>query len=248
MPVEQKAVTLFVTGTDTGVGKSVIAAALARFFTSRGLRVGVMKPCESGVEDPRQPGPDAALLKWAAQSCDADELIAPYRLKAPLSPAAAAELERVVIEPQRILERAEEIGRGKDLLIVEGAGGLMVPLRGGYLIADLVRDLKMPLLVVARPDLGTINHTLLTVFAARAMDLPLAGFIVNRMPARPDAAAADAPHQLASLASADLLGVFPDVAGDRRDQVEGVCAAIAASPTLPWLLAALGVPAVNQKA
>lgn len=247
MPAEQKAACLFVTGTDTGVGKTVIAAALARFFTARGLRVGVMKPCESGVDDTSRPGPDAALLSWAAQSCDAEDLVAPYRLKAPLSPAAAAELEGIVIEPQRIVAGVEEIGKGKDLVIVEGAGGLMVPLRGGYLIADLVRDLKMPLLVVARPTLGTINHTLLTVFAARAMDLPLAGFVINRMPAQADAAAEDAPHQLASLASADLLGVFPEVEGDDREQVDGVCAAIAASPTLPWLLAALGVPAVDRR-
>jgi dethiobiotin synthetase len=95
--------------------------------------------------------------------------------------------------------------------------------------------------VGARPPLGTINHTLLTVFAARAMELPLAGFIINRMPADPDLAAAEAPHQLASLASADLLGVLPEVTGTPEEQIEQLSAVIAGLPTLPWLLKALDI-------
>jgi dethiobiotin synthetase len=108
-------------------------------------------------------------------------------------------------------------------------------------MADLVRQLNLPLLVVARPALGTINHTLLTVFAARAMELPLAGIILNRMPAAPDLAAAEAPHQLASLASADLLAVLPEVAGAPEVQIERLSEIIAGLPTLPWLLKSLGI-------
>ena len=241
MFAEQRPAGVFVTGTDTGVGKTLVAAGLALFCRGHGLQVGVMKPCETGVGDAQQPGADARLLRWAAGSGDADELLAPYRLPQPLAPAAAAEHAGVKIEPQLIVDRYAGICAGKDLVIVEGAGGLMVPLRGGFLVADLVRQLNIPLLVVARPSLGTINHTLLTVFAARAMELPVAGVVINRMPADPDLAAAEAPHQLATLASAPLLGVLPEVAGNPQEQVGQLSSAIAGLPSLPWLLAALGI-------
>jgi dethiobiotin synthetase len=233
---------LFITGTDTGVGKTLIAAALARFLTGRGMKVGVMKPVETGVADPSQLGPDGQLLQWASGSQSPLDHITPYRLQAPLSPAQAAELEKVRIEPSRIFATAHHLAEQHDFMIIEGAGGLMVPLRGGVLISDLVRELRYPLLVVSRPYLGTINHTLLTIFAARAMELPLAGFVLNNMPADPDEVAADAPHALASLASADLLGVFNRVdATDPRAHVEDLAGQIAALPTLSWLLRAIGI-------
>jgi len=241
MSVERRRAGLFVTGTDTGVGKTMVAAGLARFFNRYGLKIGVMKPCETGVADVARLGADARLLRWAAGSHDSDELLAPYRLQAPLAPAAAATHAGTIIDPQHISACYDQISVGKELVIVEGAGGLMVPLRGGYLMADLARQLNVPLLVVARPALGTINHTLLTVFAARTMELPLAGIILNRMPAQPDLAAGEAPHQLASLASADLLGVLPEVAGTPEEQIEQLSEVIAGLPTLPWLLRALGI-------
>jgi len=232
---------LFVTGTDTGVGKTLVAAALARYYRRRGLKIGVMKPCETGVADPRQPGDDARLLRWAAGSCDDDRVIAPYRLREPLAPSLAADREGVIIDPVRIADNLASVRAGKDLVIVEGAGGLMVPLRGGYLMADLVRELGLPMLVVSRASLGTINHTLLTIFAARAMELPLAGFMINRMPSQPNPAEQEAPHQLAALASADLLGVLPEVAGSTEEQVDRLADAIGALPTLSWLTNTLGL-------
>lgn len=244
MPAEGKCRGLFVTGTDTGVGKTLIAAALARYFRRRGMNVGVMKPCETGVVDVRQPGEDARLLRWAAGSNDDDTLIAPYRFAEPLAPALAAEREGVIIDPVRIGEALTMIGAGKDLVVVEGAGGLMVPLRGGYLIADLARQLGLPLLVVSRAALGTINHTLLTILAARSMELSLAGFVINRMPAEPDIAEEAAPHQLAALASANLLGVFPEVAGSPQVRVEQLADVLTNLPTLPWLMHAIGLPSI----
>lgn len=233
---------LFVTGTDTGVGKTLVAAAIARFYRRHGLRVGVMKPCETGVADSLQPGEDARLLRWAAGSLDDDQAIAPYRLREPLAPSLAAQREGVVIDPGVIADCLAKIRTGKDLMVVEGAGGLMVPLRGGYLVADLVRELKLPLLVVSRASLGTINHTLLTIFTARFMELPLAGFMINRMPSQPGIAEQEAPHQLAALASANLLGVLPEVAGSPEEQVEHLADALAGMPTLAWMNNVLGLP------
>ena len=241
MPADGSCPGVFVTGTDTGVGKTLVAAALALYCRRRGLNVGVMKPCETGVDDLTQPGADARLLRWAAGSRDADEDIAPYRLREPLAPALAAERDGVVIDPARIAGSLGTIRRGKDFVVVEGAGGLMVPLRGGYLVADLASQLGLPLLVVSRASLGTINHTLLTIFAARTMELPLAGFMINRIPTSPGIAEQEAPHQLASLASADLLGVLPDVAGTSEEKVEQLADALAALPTVTWLDVALGL-------
>lgn len=230
---------LFVTGTDTGVGKTMVAAAIARYGANRGGRIGVMKPCETGVAEPAAPGDDARLLAWAAQSADPDELIAPCRLREPLAPSRAAEIEQRIIDPHQLTEACRTVARDKDFMVVEGAGGLMVPLRGGYLMADLARQMGLPLLIVARPGLGTINHTLLTVFAARMMELPIAGIIINRMPEHPGAAEQSAPHDLAALASADLLGVLPEVTGAPQEQIARLAEALTA---IPRFARAVGMP------
>lgn len=242
MPAEQPALRgVFVTGTDTGVGKTLVAAALARFLAARGLHVGVMKPAETGVEDPSRLGPDGALLQWACGSSEPADRITPYRLRRPLAPSQAARHDGVYIDPEHLRQVAADLAARHDFLIVEGAGGLMVPLHGGYLMADFAGALGLPLLVVARPALGTINHTLLTVFAARGMELPLAGIIINNMPEHPDGAEAEAPHALASLASADLLAVLPHVSGSPEEQVLQLAGHLADSTSLPWLCTALGL-------
>jgi len=232
---------IFVTGTDTGVGKTMVSAALAHFLTKRGLNVGIMKPTESGVSDTARLGDDGSLLQWAANSSDALEEISPYRLHAPLAPAQAAKKERCFIDFTGLIATAQNLGKRHDFLIIEGAGGLMTPLSGGLLMADLAKAIGLPLLVVTVPRLGTLNQTLLTIFAAQQMEIPLAGYIINRMPMQPDEAAETTPHTLASLASADILGVLPEVYGDDREKVITLSSTLKTLPSLPWLLAALGV-------
>jgi dethiobiotin synthetase len=232
---------IFVTGTDTGVGKTMVSAALAHFLTARGLKVGVMKPAESGVSDPADLGDDGKLLQWAASSQDDLTEISPYRLRAPLAPAQAAEKEKCFIDFSRLVATAHTLGQRHDFLIIEGAGGLMTPLSGGLLMADLAKEIGLPLLVVTTARLGTLNQTLLTIFAARQMGIPVAGYMINRMPAQPDEAAERAPHTLSSLASADILGVLPEVSGDAREKILSLSATLKSLPSLPWLLAALGV-------
>jgi len=158
----------FITATDTAVGKTVVTAGLAASLRARGLDVAVFKPVQSGALA-NDPTGDAALL-------GADCL---YSFAAPLAPLVAARAEGTKIELEPILARARELAREHELLLVEGAGGLLVPLAPGLDVADLAAALGLPLIVVARAGLGTVNHTLLTIEAARARGLELTGVVLN---------------------------------------------------------------------
>lgn len=201
---------IFVTGTDTGVGKTIVAATLARLLRMNGASVGVMKPVTSGCREVSGElvSDDALLLSQAAGIGISDD-VAPYRLREALAPAVAARIDGVQVDFSFIKASFDRLASSCDFVIVEGAGGLMVPLSGGLLVADLARELGLPLLVVARPGLGTINHTVLTCFAARQMGLQVAGVIVNGMPENPGPAEQGAPHQIGSLCGASVLGVWP---------------------------------------
>jgi dethiobiotin synthetase len=158
----------FVTATDTGVGKTFVTAALAASLRARGRDVAVFKPVQSGaVAD--DPSGDAVLL-------GADCV---YAFSAPLAPLVAARAEGRTIELEPILARAGELARAHDLLLVEGAGGLLVPLADDLDLADLAAALGLPLVIVARAGLGTVNHTLLTIEAARTRGLDVAGVVLN---------------------------------------------------------------------
>jgi dethiobiotin synthetase len=174
---------VFVTGTGTEVGKTVVAAAIARTLAATGREVAVFKPAVTGLEDPGEP--DHALLRRAAGSAQSDEQIAPYRYGPPASPHLAAALAGEEIDPDRLRAAAAEAGRGADALVCEGVGGLLVPLSPGYLVRDLAADLALPLAIAASPGLGTINHTLLTVEAARSAGLEVAMVVLTPWPPDP---------------------------------------------------------------
>ena len=169
---------LFITGTDTGVGKTFVARGIASALRARGRRVGVLKPVETGCGAgmTRRPA-DALALRSAAGSTLSVDRICPYRLDAPLAPDVAARLENVRIDPEVILAAFRVIDADHDLTIVEGAGGLLVPIVQRYAMADLARDLDLPLLVVVDSRLGAINHTLLTLEAAAARGLAVRGYV-----------------------------------------------------------------------
>lgn len=232
---------LFVTGTDTGVGKTIVTAALARALRLRGVNVGVMKPVTSGCreQDGELISDDAELLAWAAGfNCDED--VAPYRLREPIAPADAAKIDGVRVDFGRIAECYRRLAARYEFVLVEGAGGLMVPLNGGMLVADLARHLGLPLLVVARPGLGTINHTVLTCFAATQMELEVRGVIVNRYPAVPGLAERGAAHQIGSLCGAPVLGVWPELQGSQEQVVEQVAEQFNSDPKSDIILRILG--------
>jgi dethiobiotin synthetase len=234
---------IFVTGTDTGVGKTVVAATLAYLLRMKGASVGVMKPVTSGCrEDNGGLVSDDALLlcRAAGVSCSGD--VAPYLLRESLAPAEAARIDEVCIDFGHIRACYERLKASHDFLIVEGSGGLMVPLAGGLLVADLVLNLDLPLLVVARPDLGTINHTVLTCFSAQQMGLSVAGVIVNNYPDAPGLAEQSAPHHIGSLCGAPVLGLWPHhEADDQMEIVEHLAGWLFNQPETAIVLRELGV-------
>ncbi len=189
---------VFVTGTGTGVGKTVVAAAIARTLAADGQRVAVFKPTVTGLEDPGEP--DHALLRRSASSEQADGEIAPYRYAPPMSPHLAAALAGEEIQPERLLTAAREAAAGADILVCEGVGGLLVPLSPNYLVRDLALDLGLPLVVAASPGLGTINHTLLTIAVARQAGLVVAAVVLTSWPEKPS------PIEMSNRETIEALG------------------------------------------
>jgi dethiobiotin synthetase len=173
----------FVTGTGTEVGKTVVAAAVAATAARDGQRVAVFKPAVTGLEEPGEA--DHELLRRAAGSSQADDEIAPYRYAPPVSPHLAAEMAGESIDPRRLVATARDAGAEADVLVCEGVGGFLVPLTLGYLVRDLARELALPVIVAAKPGLGTINHTLLTVEAVRAVGLALEAVVLTPWPEEP---------------------------------------------------------------
>jgi dethiobiotin synthetase len=185
---------VFVTGTGTEVGKTVVAAAIARTAHSSGARVAVFKPAVSGLDEyPLRPEvwefapelPDHVLLRLASGSAQGDDQIAPYRYGPAVSPHLAAELAGEPIDPDRLRGAALATNQDANLLVCEGVGGFLVPLAADYLVRDLARDLGMPVMIVASSGLGTINHTLLTIEAVRDAGLDVAAVVLNSWPAEP---------------------------------------------------------------
>jgi dethiobiotin synthetase len=216
---------VFVTGTDTEVGKSVVAASICAALAARGERVAAFKPAVTGLDELRgEFGRDHELLASAASAGQTQEEVAPYRFGPAVSPHLAAELAGITIEPADLVRAA----RAYDLLVCEGVGGLLVPITPGYLVRDLAVDLALPVVIAARPGLGTINHTLLTVEAARAAGLRVAAVVLTPWPAEPTA------MERSNRATIERLGGVPvsDLARTRPDALAETGAAL---PLEDWL-------------
>ena len=174
---------VFVSGTGTEVGKTVVAAVLARTAAGQGKSVAVFKPAVSGLDDAVEPDHD--LLRRAAGSRQSPDEVAPYRYGPPVSPHLGAELAGEAIDPARLVAAARAAANEADVLVVEGVGGFLVPLTLGYLVRDFARDLGLPVAIAAAPSLGTINHTLLTIESVRAVGLEAAAVVLTPWPAEP---------------------------------------------------------------
>jgi len=210
---------LFVTGTDTGVGKTFVSLALIHAWRAMGLRVGVMKPCETGCEerDGELIPEDATALLAAAGSGQSLDEVCPVRFRLPMAPAEAAALEGGGFSMADAARRCREIGDRHDVTLVEGAGGLLVPFEEQRTTVDLIAALDLPVLIVARAGLGTINHTWLTVERARSAGLEVLGVVFTRAldptthPPGPDEE--HNPAAVERLCRVEVLGRVPYLAG-----------------------------------
>lgn len=204
---------IFITGTDTGVGKTVVAAGLALALRAKGIRVGVMKPVATGCVgvQHRLVSHDAAYLMEAAEN-EFPALTNPVRYRQPLSPNVAASIEKKEVDLDQIRKAYRELQSYYDFIIVEGVGGLMVPLTRDYYVANLIREFNLPMVVVARSGLGTINHTLLTIDAAIVRGFDVKGIIFNRMPTTNiSIAEMTNPKVIHELSGVPVLGCLPEM-------------------------------------
>ncbi|RJQ49862.1 MAG: dethiobiotin synthase [Nitrospiraceae bacterium] len=203
---------IFIAGTDTGVGKTFVASGLIIAFRAAGNAVCPMKPIETGcISRKGQLVPEDALkLVQSAGIHESLDLVNPYRFRQPLAPAVASDLERTVIKKNKILSAYKQLSCKYDVMIVEGAGGIMAPVYKKYLFLDLIKDLNLPIAIVARAGLGTINHTLLTIKAAQSMGIDVTGVIVNNTSkSATDVSLKTNPRMIEKLSGRPVLGIVP---------------------------------------
>jgi dethiobiotin synthetase len=198
---------IFVTGTDTGVGKTVVTAALALSLRARGHDVGVLKPVQTGEGDA------AHLRRWVGLEEEVEE-IAPFSFAAPVAPLVAARLEGRELSLGEVTDRVHELSVRHEVTVVEGVGGLLVPVGPGWAVADLAAALGLPLVIVARAGLGTINHTLLTVAEARRCGLAIVGVVLNGYGRAPDRSEETNAELIEELADVPVLARIPWLHGE----------------------------------
>ncbi|MDW7727863.1 MAG: dethiobiotin synthase [Candidatus Methanoperedens sp.] len=200
---------IFITGTDTSIGKTAVAGGLAGALADKGLDVGVMKPVQSGagLRNGMFYSPDAEFMIAACGSQDEMELVCPVMLREPLAPSVAAELEGKTVDVGIIKNAYLELERRHDIVIVEGAGGIAVPVKDNFLYSDLIRFLGMPVIIVARAGLGTINHTFLTAEYAKTCGITVTGVIINGF--KGGTAEETNPGIIEKLTGVPILGIVP---------------------------------------
>jgi dethiobiotin synthetase len=199
---EEKVKTIFVTGTDTNVGKTVISAGLAAALYRRGVNVGVMKPVACGSREDSE-----FLLK--SIGCTQPDLITPVFMRLPLSPNVASRLERRTIRLSKVWKAFDALKRMHEVLVVEGVGGLMVPILDRYHVADMIRKMDARTVVVARSSLGTLNHTLMTLRVARQYRLDIRGLVINHVARKLGRAEKTAARTLRRISGVPILAEIP---------------------------------------
>ncbi|MFQ5328995.1 MAG: dethiobiotin synthase [Thermodesulfobacteriota bacterium] len=212
----------FITGTDTGIGKTFITALIATAMRKEGIDVGVMKPMETGCleKDGKLIPADATLLKEAVGTEDDIDLINPYRFHLPAAPSIAARAKGEVIERSLIMDPFELLAKRHETLLVEGVGGLMVPINETATVTDLIKWLALPVIIVAGTQLGTINHTLLTVSTARQHGIGIAGIVFNNYSEDEESAV----EEIVRFTTLPIIGRIPT--WDNKTSMEELIAAL----------------------
>jgi dethiobiotin synthetase len=206
MPINRQ---LFITATDTGVGKTLVSGLLLGYLLKQGIRAGYQKWAATGVDSVADLERVRELAELAGPPAEPLHLAVPYRLSYAASPHLAAELDGRQIEPETIIKAYEQIRVAYDMLLVEGVGGLLVPLARNMLLADLVARLRIPTLLVARTSLGTLNHTLLSLEALRSRQIPVLGILFSDGSAEDETIAADNLASIAEIGRIEVFGRLP---------------------------------------
>lgn len=209
----------FVTGTDTEIGKTFVTAGLAAALKKNGFDIGVWKPMMSGTkrEDPTS---DAFLLKSFSEDPNPLEWINPFQFDEPLAPYTAAKRANRIITKEMLLDKWNEVSGTHDFFLVEGAGGFAVPFSESFLASELAKELQLPLVIVARPSLGTVNHTLLTIFYARQLSIPIAGVIINGLEeSKLGTAEQTNPGLIEEFSNVPVLGTIPFLANKNKEEI-----------------------------
>ena len=220
---------LFITGTDTGVGKTIIAGAIANWFYRRGRRVAVLKPVATGCGKRREGlvSEDAEFLAVCSRTPYPLDLICPQRYAEPLAPSVAGRRANQPVDWEAIQRSIRIMSSDADVMVVEGVGGAMVPIDDKHLAMDFARMLQIPAVVVARAALGTINHTLLTVRALKELNVSVAGIVINQYPAdSPGVAEETSPREIEKWAKVPVLAIVPQEKIPEGELAGGIVGAI----------------------
>ena len=203
---------IFITGTDTDAGKTVATASLACCLERSGNEVTVIKPFQTGTDEEGLLDIEF-IYKVLGRDFDLEE-VCPVRLKNPLSPYNAAEIEKTEINISSVLSSLKEkFLNASGIVLYEGAGGLLVPITRNYYMSDFAKDMGLQLIIVSRPGLGTLNHTLLTIEHAKKMGLQILGIVICNYPQKPDLAESLNINTLMQLTDVEIIGVIPSIQG-----------------------------------
>lgn len=202
----------FVTGTDTGVGKTTITAALAASLRKHGIDVGVMKPIASGIAQKTGfKSSDVALLCEAAKVNDTEETINPVFLPVPTSPYDATKILSLETDMKIIFEKFQHLLKAHQMLLVEGIGGIMTPITKNFFVADLIKKMGLETIIVTRSTLGTLNHTMMTLKMCKEYGIAIKGMIINYFDEKGSLAERNAPSTLHEITELPILGIIPFV-------------------------------------
>jgi len=200
----------FITGTDTGVGKTSITAGLAGSMRKLGVNVGVMKPIASGI--PQKTGfksSDVDIIVEASQTKDSEDLINPVFLPIPTSPYDATKLLSLPVDMPLILTTFTKLLSIHDVLLVEGIGGIMTPITKNFFVADMIKAMSIETIIVTRATLGTLNHTMMTYQLCKDYGIKVKGLVINNFDEKGTATEKNAPITLHEITGLDILGVVP---------------------------------------
>ncbi|WP_347553197.1 dethiobiotin synthase (plasmid) [Pseudalkalibacillus hwajinpoensis] len=207
---------VFITGTDTGIGKTFVAAGIAAALSDKNVDVGVFKPMLSGAhrEDPES---DTMILKTMAGDESPPSDITPFQFDEPLAPYLAAKRQDVQVTKQDVMNSWKNVKNRHSYTIVEGAGGIAVPYGEDFLASDVMKEINLPVIVVARPNLGTVNHTFLTVDFARRCGLNVIGVVINGLkPEKEEVVEQTNPELIEQFCKVPVLGIIPQI--EKKDR------------------------------